>query len=115
MLKGKTRISPDNRLIFWCVGCDEPHAVPIDRWHWNGDRERPTLIPSILIRSGHYAPGANCPPCCWCTYNREHPEDKAPFVCSVCHSFVTDGRIQFLAECTHSYAGKTVDLEDWEA
>lgn len=31
----------------------------------------------------------------------------------VCHSFVTDGRIQFLADCTHDLAGLTVDLPDF--
>jgi hypothetical protein len=29
-----------------------------------------------------------------------------------CHSFVTDGRIQFLGDCTHELAGQTVDLPD---
>ena len=32
----------------------------------------------------------------------------------ICHSFVTDGRIQFLGDCTHKLAGQTVDLPDWE-
>jgi len=31
---------------------------------------------------------------------------------SVCHSYVTDGRIQFLADCTHALAGLTVDLPE---
>ena len=31
----------------------------------------------------------------------------------VCHSFVTDGNIQFLSDCTHSLAGQTVPLEAW--
>jgi len=31
----------------------------------------------------------------------------------VCYSFVTAGRIQFLSDCTHILAGKTVDLPDW--
>jgi hypothetical protein len=31
----------------------------------------------------------------------------------VCHSFVTDGRIQFLEDCTHELAGQTVDLPEW--
>lgn len=26
----------------------------------------------------------------------------------------TDGRIQFLNDCTHALAGQTVDLPDWE-
>ena len=28
----------------------------------------------------------------------------------VCHSFITDGRIQFLNDCTHALAGHTVPL-----
>ena len=28
-----------------------------------------------------------------------------------CHSFVTDGKIRFLNDCTHEMAGETVDLE----
>lgn len=31
----------------------------------------------------------------------------------VCHSFVRDGKIEFLGDCTHEFAGKTVDLEAW--
>jgi hypothetical protein len=32
----------------------------------------------------------------------------------VCHSFVTDGRIQFLGDCTHALANQTFDLPGWE-
>ena len=28
--------------------------------------------------------------------------------------FVTDGKIQFLGDCTHALAGQTVDLPDME-
>jgi hypothetical protein len=31
----------------------------------------------------------------------------------VCHSFVIDGRIQFLSDSTHVLAGQTVDLPKW--
>jgi hypothetical protein len=31
---------------------------------------------------------------------------------TVCHSYVTDGKIRFLDDCTHELAGKTVELED---
>lgn len=58
------------------------------RWGWNGDVDRPTFTPSILVR---YVTGA-----------------KARHV--TCHSFVTDGLIQFLGDCTHSLAGQTVEL-----
>jgi len=30
----------------------------------------------------------------------------------ICHSFITDGKIQFLSDCTHHLAGQTVDLND---
>ena len=49
-------------------------------------------------------------PECWCTFNAKHPEKPPVFVCSVCHSFVTDGKIQFLGDCTHELAGQTVEL-----
>jgi len=31
-----------------------------------------------------------------------------------CHSFVRDGRIEFLPDCQHALAGQTVELPDWE-
>lgn len=30
----------------------------------------------------------------------------------VCHSFVRDGRIEFLSDCTHALAGQTVELSE---
>lgn len=32
----------------------------------------------------------------------------------ICHSFITDGEIQFLNDCTHKLAGHTVDLLEWD-
>lgn len=57
----KTSIARGNdgtvHLMFWCPGCDEAHGPIVERtaaarplWTWNGDRERPTLSPSILVR-----------------------------------------------------------------
>ena len=42
---------------------------------------------------------------CWCTYNAEHPSEPAPYKCERCHSFVREGQIQFLTDCTHNLAG----------
>lgn len=66
-------------------------------WGFNGDFERPTFTPSILSRWEEWQ-GEGVPP-------KQH----------ICHSFVTDGRIQFLADCTHALAGQTVDLPELEA
>lgn len=32
---------------------------------------------------------------------------------AVCHSFIRDGQIQFLSDCTHALAGQTVPLPAW--
>jgi len=31
---------------------------------------------------------------------------------NICHSFIRDGKIQFLGDCTHALAGQTVDLPE---
>src|SRR5689334_15249699 len=99
----------NNRIGFWCPGCGEIHIVEIGKWTWNGDPVRPTFSPSILVTSGHYVPGHDGGSC-WCTYNREHAAAPAPFKCESCHSFITDGAIQFLGDSTHALAGRTVDV-----
>lgn len=58
-------------------------------WTWNGDTEQPTLKPSVL--------------------NRTYCDDSVDIVC---HSFITDGKVQFLNDCTHANKGKTLELED---
>ena len=113
--RGVLRTGEGGRLLFYCPGCNEMHQVqtgdgPGPRWGFNGDYDRPTFTPSILIRVGHYVPGHENGPC-WCTYAKEHPEDDHGFKCSVCHSFVRDGQIQFLDDCTHALAGQTVPLQ----
>ncbi|MDR7867595.1 MAG: DUF6527 family protein [Sporomusaceae bacterium] len=115
----KAKVS-EKYVRFWCPGCKGYHIVPIAgnyKWDFFGDAERPTLSPSILRRSGHYAPHAKPDGHCWCTYNAEQEkkgEPPAPFKCTVCHSFVRDGCIQFLNDCTHELAGQTVELPDIE-
>lgn len=59
------------------------------RWTYNGDPIKPTFQPSIKV-----------------TY-------ETPGATRICHSFVTDGRIQFLTDSTHALAGQTVDLPPW--
>lgn len=58
-------------------------------WSWNGDTEKPTLKPSILTK-GYKGNEVNC----------------------ICHSFVTDGIVEFLTDSTHENAGKRLYLLD---
>lgn len=117
-------------IKFKCPGCGEHHILPTqdtppdvtkaDRWNFNGDYERPVLSPSVLSRTGHYAKHFKKGDSCWCAYNAEQEakgEKPAPFKCGICHSFfggngAQPGQIVFLGDCTHSLAGKTVELEE---
>jgi hypothetical protein len=63
-------------------------------WTWNGDCEKPTVKPSILTRGGGRI---------W---------EDGKYAENVCHSFVNDGKVQFLGDCTHEFAGMTMDLLD---
>lgn len=78
------------RYLFRCPGCGKPHAFD-GRWTWNGSVEAPTFSPSLLVR--------------W----NEGPESRE----HVCHSFVTDGQIRYLDDCTHALRGSTVPLPPW--
>ena len=80
---------------FFCPGCQNHHAFTIGgpagaspRWTWNGSLESPTFHPSLMC-------------------NRPHPESQ-------CHSVVTDGVINFCADCHHALAGQSVPMPDWE-
>jgi hypothetical protein len=108
------------QVAFWCPGCNSSHTLSVSGagaiWGWNGDADRPTFTPSVLVTSGHFI-ASQAGKRCWCDYNREQiaaGKDPAHFECGICHSFVTDGRIQFLADSTHKLAGQTVDLPEFE-
>lgn len=97
MIKGK--LMAENGVYFWhCPGCEFGHAVHTKaanttgaKWNFNGDFNKPTFSPSILVNKGQANPTQ-----------------------PVCHCFVKDGMIEFLNDCTHHLAGKTVQMEDAE-
>lgn len=99
----KLSMSDDGYTLFRCPACGTAHALAVkgpQAWGWNGDGDRPTFTPSVLVT--HEAkPGASEEFKEWRTERR-------------CHSFITDGRIQFLSDCTHELAGQTVDLPNWK-
>jgi hypothetical protein len=107
------------RIEFMCPGCKSIHSLTVEgekhpKWSFNGDFDKPTFRPSILAKSGHYASHAKGDDC-WCNSKERFPDEgEPPFKCSICHSFVTDGKIQFLSDCTHELAGQTVELNDIE-
>jgi uncharacterized protein DUF6527 len=79
---------------FHCPGCGYDHSfrVTVDntrpQWTWNGSTDKPTFKPSLLIKKDLRA--------------------------QRCHSWVKDGKIQFLADSFHAMKGQTVELPDWD-
>ena len=111
-MKAKLRHCKDGNaeydlLWIWCPGCDEHHAVKVNTpegWGWNGSEESPTITPSILVRGRK--------PLTDDEIKRVVHGEKIEQIPTRCHSFVRDGKIQFLSDCTHSLAGQTVELPD---
>lgn len=95
-------VTDPNYAWFHCPACDCKHAVSTGPcgWQWNGDADKPTLSPSVLATTGRRVDRSFV------------PEPGDPPEC--CHSFVTDGRIQFLGDCTHQLAGQTLELPEIE-
>ena len=100
----KLRLAEGSHYMFWCPGCKTSHGMgvgegPGPRWGFNFNPDAPTFTPSIMV-----------------TYPAV-PDAEEGFeewrTARICHSFVTDGPIQFLGDCTHELAGQTVDLPDF--
>ena len=82
--------------VIFCPGCQQGHLFhtvpwignslgqsgPV--WKFNGDIHNPTFSPSMLV-------------------NKSIPERR-------CHSFVREGKIQFLGDCFHDLKNQTVEL-----
>lgn len=98
MAKAIRQINQDiNKIVgytIFCPGCKRTDTVwtaPHDNqavWGTNGDVDKPTFTPSILV---------------W----PDEPKNR-------CHSFVKDGKIQFLGDCFHKLKNQTVDLPEIE-
>ncbi len=81
----------------WCPACKQLHGYAVEqpfrngaRWSFNGDGACPTFSPSMNIARGPFPDGR----------------------IERCHYFVTDGRIAYCGDSTHTMAGQTVDLPD---
>lgn len=89
--------NPDGTIVahgIFCPGCKSGHTLFTDlaaphqakNWGFNRNLESPTFTPSLLVSDvggGHR-----------------------------CHSYITDGRIQFLGDSDHELKGQMVDLPD---
>jgi hypothetical protein len=110
----KLRSLEGGLMGFWCPGCEMMHAPGVEPpastiWGFNHNPDAPTFTPSVLVRYPQWVPPVT--PENMAEYNRAPwPQTQVE---SVCHSFVTNGQIQFLSDCTHELAGQTVPLPDF--
>ncbi|WP_246671264.1 DUF6527 family protein [Mesorhizobium sp. 8] len=78
-------------------------------WGFNGDFDRPTFTPSVLVRGYKVVKDENGR---WVgDWQRDAAGNLIP---ETCHSLIGDGQIKFLGDCTHSLAGKTVPLKPFD-
>lgn len=91
-------------LWFDCPGCkhfeggSSYHRIPVIQgrkttgaWEWNGDEEKPTTNPSVLI-----------------SFDYGEQREKR-----VCHFFLRNGVVEFCGDCSHPLAGKKVPLPEF--
>ena len=100
-MKAKWADNDESKGRVWieCPGCKHPHVLATTipqsngaKWSFNKDMDKPTFSPSLLVWSDGI------------------PSEGIP--ATRCHSFIRDGKIQFLGDCTHELKNQTVDLLD---
>ena len=81
-----------------CYGPAGFIEIPRDgRWQFNGDYRRPTFTPSVNET--------------WGKRGQSTADFKADPNPRRSHLHIRDGRVEYLSDCTHPYAGTTHDLE----
>lgn len=80
-------------FVFYCPACETYHGIWTTHknkndaiWEFDNNLESPTIKPSLRI--------------VW----------KSGSVEEVCHLYIRNGRIEYLKDCTHRLAGKTVEM-----
>jgi hypothetical protein len=87
---------------FYCPGCECHHQIWYKEcqcnrsfaWEFNGNIDKPTFAPSLLIK--------------YPVWINDVKSER------VCHSFIKDGMIQYLSDCTHKLANQTIEIPEYE-
>ena len=77
------------QYLYFCEGCGYEHAFALNseggHHSFNLDLDNPSVSPSLLQ---NFVPGKTC------------------------HSYIKEGKIQYLSDCWHSLAGQTIELPE---
>ena len=107
-LSPKLRRIEEGVIQHWCPACNGRHNFWVNptknptgsSWMWDGNVDRPTFSPSMHIfvkpwtdeETGKTIPGK-----------------------TICHYFVSEGRISYCSDSSHTLSGQTIDLPDFPA
>lgn len=97
------RYYPRDDFGHWCPACQTGHEIAVSKknasnasWSFDGNLRAPTFTPSINLRIN--------------TPDMQGYNPRAGT--TICHYFITAGRIIYQGDCTHALRGQTVDLPD---
>lgn len=79
------------QYLYYCEGCKTSHAFGLKseggNHDFNMDLNNPTVSPSLVA---NFSPG------------------------TMCHSFIRNGKIEYLNDCWHDLKGRTIELSNVE-
>lgn len=109
----KTTDGAKESVVIKCPACQELHTLIVrndscvaSAWVWNRSLSAPTFTPSLLVTSTRPVYDENFD----FVYDENGKMKSRPLRC---HSYITDGKIEFLADCAHDLAGQTVELPEF--
>lgn len=88
-------------IALWCPACSDYHHLS-DLWTWDKNEEFPTINPSIKVMGKQW--------------EKESPFYKPAFIdvpyagITVCHSYVKNGKWEYLPDSNHTLSGQTVSV-----
>lgn len=103
------RYAEDDRISFWCPGCESAHTIHIGPGGWTWDEQTLTVTPSIKVESRRWEPPVT--PENLADWKRQPWEQHR--VDRICHSFLHNGVWEFLSDCTHALVGQRIPLPEW--
>lgn len=95
------KLNKTGRVAYYCPGCKTLVYLNVDndgrpRWMFDGNFDKPTITPSVLQKVG---PWGEC-----------HDVPERIGKVDICHTFVRNGQIEYLGDCTHELAGKNIPM-----
>jgi hypothetical protein len=98
--------------VFFCPACENMHFFAVNAskgpsWAFNGNPASPTFSPSLKI--------TGTIPLTESEYKTVMSGQLVAPKPMCCHLNITDGKIQYHGDCTHSFRNQTIEMGDVDA